>query len=294
MGHTSRIMTVLVSRVALSALFIAPALIFTPALSQTKAPTIGGEVKVIVPQLPGAYGNVKDRNWTVGISGYLFPAVETLVGLTKDGPAPTKLATSWDITPDGKSITFHLRKNVKFHDSTNFNAAAVKWNIEQIKPSKSELNVISSIDVIDESTVRFNLSEYSSSLLYNLTWYDGMMISPTSVEGRDQAYIATHVIGTGPFKLENFKQNSSASFSKFADYWDKGKPYLDGFQYVVVNDNNTARSALLSGQVDVWDYVEPKNIAGLTSGGYKVNTVPGVIRTAYGDSANADLSLIHI
>ena len=119
-----------------------------PTSASAGTPQSGGTLKIIVTHLPDAYGNVKST-FPVGNTGYLFPAVETLVGLSKDGPVPTKLATSWDIARDGKALTFHLRKGVKFHDGTDFNAEAVKWNLEQILKSKAELKIITSIDVLD-------------------------------------------------------------------------------------------------------------------------------------------------
>lgn len=257
-----------------------------PTAVPTTGPKSGGTVKIIVGNLPPSYGNIKDKGWNATSVGYCFPILETLVGATKDGLVPSKLATSWDVAKDGSSITFKLRQGVKFHDGTDFNAEAVKWNVEQIMPHKSELKVISSIDVVDAHTVRFNLSEYSNTLLYHFAWYDGAMISPASVEGRDAEYIATHLVGTGPFELVSFQKDTSAVFKKFEGYWDEGKPYLDGMEYVVVKDTNTARSALLSGQVNAWDYVTSKNAADAKAQGYNVNTCPGLIRIAYTDSAN--------
>ena len=101
------------------------------------------------------------------------------------------------------------------------------------------------------------------------------MISPASVQGRDAAYISTHLVGTGPFELASFSRDTSAVFKKFKGYWDKGKPYLDGIEYIAVKDANTAHNAFLSGQTQVWDYVQPKYIQDIKAQGYNVNTVPG-------------------
>ena len=119
---------------------------------------------------------------------------------------PTKLATSWDSAPDGKSITFHLRQGVKFQDGTDFNADAVKYNLTQLLSVKPELKPITSIDVVDNYTVRLNLSAYSNTLLYQLAWVDGLMESPTALQSHDATYMSTHLVGTGPFELINFTQ----------------------------------------------------------------------------------------
>lgn len=249
------------------------------------APQSGRTLKITTTQISDVYGNAKNSTFAVGYTAYLFPAVETLVALTKDGPAP-KLAISWEIAPDGKAITFKLRQGVKFHDGTEFNAAAVKWNMEQIVKSKSELKIITSIDALDTYTVKFNLSEYSNTLLHHLTWFDGLMVSPASYQGRDEAYTSTHLVGTGPFEFVSFSRDTNAVFKKNANYWDKGKPYLDGIEYTVVKDGNTARNAFLAGQAQVWDYVEPQYIKDVQAQGYNLNSVPATIRAAFGDSAN--------
>jgi peptide/nickel transport system substrate-binding protein len=148
--------------------------------------------------------------------------------------------------------------------------------------------MITSIDVLDPHRVRLNLSEYSNSLLYHLTWFAGLMVSPASVQGRDAAYVSTHAIGTGPFELVSFSRETTAVFKKFKGYWQKGKPYLDGMEYIAVRDINTARNAFLSGQAQAWDYVLPRFIQDAKSQGNKVNSAPGTMMVAFGDSANPE------
>ncbi|TBL76299.1 ABC transporter substrate-binding protein [Paenibacillus thalictri] len=271
----------------------APASTGTPTGSSTSAPTSAAskgpqKLAILVPNLPPVFGNFKEPSFQPGVTQHVFPAVETLVGMTKEGPAPTKLATSWEIAPDGKSITFKLRQGVKFHDGSDFNADAVKWNIETIKDKKDELKIITSIDVVDPYTVKFNLSEYSNTLLYHLAWYDGCIISVKSYKGQTPEYIASHLIGTGPYQVESYTKDTKVVFKKFADYWDKGKPALDTLELDLVKDDNTAKNALLSGQAQVWDYVPPKEVENFKKQGYGVNVTPGLIRIGYPDSANAD------
>ncbi len=248
----------------------------------------GGVLNVLVANLPAAFGNLKEKSWSIDVSRYCLPAVEPLVGMSKEGPVPTMLATGWDIAQDGKSITFKLREGVKFHDGTDFNAKAVKWNIEKIISQKKELGIITSIDVIDEHTVKFNLSSFSNTLLYHLSYYDGMMISPESYEGRDAEYIATHMVGTGPFVFDTFQADTKIIFKKFDGYWDAGKPYLDGWEFVMSTDASTSKNALLTGQVQAWDNVSPANAKQLKEQGYGVNFCPGLVRIAHPDSTNPD------
>ena len=260
-------------------------------VSEVAGPKSGGTVRIMTANLPPAFGNFKEATWQTGLTHYVFPAIETLVGMTKEGPAPTKLATGWEVAPDGTSITFELRQGVKFHDGTDFNAEAVKWNLEKIVPLRKEMQIIESIDVIDTYTARLNLSEYSNTLLNNLAFYCGCMISPASYEGRDAEYIATHLIGTGPFMVESFAQDTKVVFKKFGGYWDKGKPYLDGMEICLVSDPNTARNALLTGQAEARDQTPLNELEAFKQQGYGINICPGLIRTMFPDSANPDSPL---
>jgi ABC-type transport system substrate-binding protein len=248
-------------------------------------PQSGGTLKIITNLYPPVLGPLK-AGFNPAQSITIFAAIETLVGMTKDGPAPTKLATSWDISPDSKSLTFHLRQGVKFHDGTEFNATAVKWNLDQLLKTRGTLQSITSIDVIDNTTVKLNLSYYDNALLNNLAWYDGLMESPTNAQGHDKAYLSSHLCGTGPFQLVSFTQDVSATFKKFDDYWDKGKPYLDGIEYNVVADPSTAQTAFQGGQAQLLDAVDPKFLKNLVASGYTVNSVPRLTQSAIGDSAN--------
>jgi peptide/nickel transport system substrate-binding protein len=263
----------------------APLTSFAPASPSSTTPPTGGILKIICGSIPAQYGGVK-TNFNPNYGIFLFPALETLVGYNKDGPAPTKLATSWDLSQDGNTLTFKLRKGVKFHDGTVFNAAAVKWNLDQLIKTRPELSIISSIDVADDSTVRLNLSSYSNTLLAQLTWSNGLMESPTFAQSHDSAYLANHICGTGPFEFVSYSKDTQAVFKKFNDYWDKGKPYLDGMEWNKVPDQNTGNMAFLAGQGQCWYGAQPRYAKDLKSKGYNVNSIPRVINMAMGDSAN--------
>lgn len=254
-------------------------------------PTPGGEMTILVKQLPAEFGNIK-TTFAVGTTGYIFPVVETLVGVDPvDGFVPTKLATGWEVADDAMSITFTLREGVKFHDGTDFDAEAVKWNIEQLK-AKGSLETIASVDVVDDHTVTLNLTQPDNTILDVLSWYDGVMISPASVEGQTSDFIATNIIGTGPFVLGDTDADS-VEYTRFDGYWDAGKPHLDAISYVVVPDQNTARTAFLSGEASVWAYLDARNVPELRDQGYEVNTAPGLSRIMYPDSVNEDSPFFH-
>jgi ABC-type transport system substrate-binding protein len=116
------------------------------------------------------------------------------------------LAVSWTQSRDGLTWTFKLRKGVKFHDGTPFNAEAVKYNFDRFlgpeKPLKSGLHdpIIKSVDVVDDFTVRFNLKVPFAFFLNNLAHSASGIVSPAAHKkwGKD---LTLHPTGTGPFKF---------------------------------------------------------------------------------------------
>src|SRR6186997_3070400 len=115
------------------------------------------------------------------------------------------LATGHEWSADNKSLTLRLRPGVTFHDGEKLDAAAVKYNLERHKNMKGsnrrgELAVMSSVDVVDPSTVRINLSAPFAPLLATLTDRSGMMVSPKAAEAAGEKFGARPVC-SGPFKF---------------------------------------------------------------------------------------------
>ena len=127
----------------------------TPAAGTPAAkPQYGGVLKIIESLMSiKAFGyppQMGPIDWYCAL-----PAVEGLVLYPEKGTIPQPLlATAWKYSPDRKSLTFTLRKGIKFHDGTDFNAEAVKFNLNANKTSRTELASITSIDVIDDRCLR--------------------------------------------------------------------------------------------------------------------------------------------
>lgn len=165
------------------------------------------------------------------------------------------LATSYDVTPDGLVYTFHLRPNVKFQDGTDFNADAVKINLERaLDPANhlirsTQFNRISKIEVVDPLTVRITLKQPFGSFINSLAHPSAAMICPSALKqyGKD---ITFHPCGTGPYEFVNWKQNDSVTVKKFPQYWHQGYPKVDQVVWKLVDDNNTRAAALRTGETD--------------------------------------------
>lgn len=221
-----------------------------------------------------------------------YAALETLVRYDKKGMPVPWLATDWKIAKDFKSITFTLRKGVKFHDGTDFDAEAVKWNLDRYRTStNTELKSIESVEVLDASTVKLNLSKWSSTIIDNFTMHAGMMISPTSFQKNSADWAKTHPIGTGPFKLASWQRDTSVKFEKFPGYWQKGKPYLDGIEWLIIGDMVTRTMAFKKGDADVLLILEPSDVKELEKDGkfyFSAGGLSGLNICIAGDSGHAD------
>ena len=172
-----------------------------------------------------------------------------------------ELAESWDVKDDGKTYIFHLRKGVKFHDGTDFDAEAVKFNFLRIsgkldpeeKPFAAPFfTAVESVEPIDTHTVRFNLSAPSYTVIPALAVYrvGFLIISPTAYKKYGKRDFASHPTGTGPFKLARWEQNNVIVLEKNPDYFKKGLPYLDRLEFKVMKEGVTRATALRTGEVD--------------------------------------------
>jgi ABC-type transport system substrate-binding protein len=184
---------------------------------------------------------------TVNCHLYQAPAVETLLRWDDGGKPGPHLATGWKVADDKKSITFNLRKGVKFHDGTDFNAQAVKWGFELfMKTKRSELQSVESMEVIDDHTLRLNLKYFDNLLLTNLCYLAGPIASPTAGEKMGKDAFCLRPVGTGPFKIKSVERDVLIRYEKFDGYWQKGKPYLDAIEISMVKDPMTAIAAYKS------------------------------------------------
>ena len=202
----------------------------TNALSKTSAPVYGGIVKFRVNtegENIGYPSTMLNANDVIEAS----PCLEPLVIQDDSGNYLPWLASDIKTDAAAKTVTFPLRKGVKFHDGTDLDATAVKWNLDQsLKAKTVGSKNIKSIDVVDNNTVRINLSQWDNTLLYNLSQrqYMGYMISQSAFEKNGADWSAKNPIGTGPFQFVNWTLNSKVVYKKFDTYWQTGKPYACG------------------------------------------------------------------
>jgi len=179
------------------------------------------------------------------------------------------LAESWQ-QADPKTLVFKLRRGVKFHDGTDFNAEAARFNFSRMKTDpksvrKGETANIESVEVIDPSTIKVNLKRPDAALLAALTDRAGMMVSPKVVQerGPDLEHNAKGA-GTGPFEFVEWVKDDHILIKRNENYWNKqGGPYLDQVRYRPIPDDTVKLASLQSGEIEVMDYVQPRDVAGV-------------------------------
>ena len=187
----------------------------------------------------------------------LYCVFETLVNTDESFSIVPGLAKSWEM-PDPKMWVFHLREGVKFHDGTDFNAEAVKWNLERVmdpefaSPHKNLLApYIESLEVVDNHTLNVHLKQPYAPFLSSLAERPGFMVSPTAVKKMGDKKFALNPVGTGPFKFVRWMQQSQLELAKNGTYWDKDKPYLDKIVFKEIPDPVVRETSLRTGSIDL-------------------------------------------
>jgi peptide/nickel transport system substrate-binding protein len=171
------------------------------------------------------------------------------------------LAESWSWSEDGKELTFKLRQGVKWHDGKPFTAADVKCTFDLLQgkakdrlrgnPRKEWYNNLEEIKANGDFEAVFQLKRPQPALL-TLLASGYSPIYPCHVS---PAQMRQHPIGTGPFRFVEFKPNEHIKVERNPDYWKKGRPYLDGIEYVIVPNRSTAILGFTAGQFDMtWPY----------------------------------------
>jgi len=178
-----------------------------------------------------------------------------LFGFDKDLKLVNVLAESYDVSKDGLVYTFKLKKNIKFHDGTTFDATAVKANMDRVTDPANKLkrytlfNRVAKTEVVDPYTARITLKEPFSPFINVLAHPSAVMISPTALKKYGKE-IAFHPVGTGPFEFVEWKQTDYLKGKKFAGYWKTGYPKIDTITWKPVVDNNTRSAVMQTGEAD--------------------------------------------
>lgn len=243
------------------------------------APVDGGTLKLSMSADPLCLDPHAISADTEQILGHL--QFDNLTYLGKDGAPSPWLATSWTISPDGKTYRFTLKKGVTFADGTPFDAHAVVVNFEHMLDPKTRsplagpyIAPYESSKAVDDHTLDVHLkTPYSPFLSVLAQGWLGMQ-SPKAIQESTPAELCAHPVGSGPFKLAKYTPNVGASYVRRDDYdWapptlgQSGPPHLAGVDLSWIGQDPVRYNSLVSGQYQLTGYVPPQNGAALASNG---------------------------
>jgi peptide/nickel transport system substrate-binding protein len=174
------------------------------------------------------------------------------------------LAESWEVSPDQRVWTFHLRRGVTFHDGSPFGAADVVYSYRRIIDEQlanvDKFSAVTDVTAVDPATVRITVKQPTPNLLTNLGGFKGMaIVSRANVES---GQIATHPVGTGPFSFATATSGDSITLKANPNYWG-GAPKVSGVTFRFISEPSTALSALQAGEVDWTDSIPPQRVSQL-------------------------------
>lgn len=179
---------------------------------------------------------------------------DTVLRFNEKGEVVPGLAESWEVK-DGGTILLHLRKGVKFHDGTTMEAEDVIASLEFARnpdaksPMAWMLDPIQSMEAVDPLTVRLQTGAVVDVLNALATPVGG--VSSKEAIAKYGIGLGENPIGAGPFKLESWDRGSQIVLTRFDDYWEKGKPYLDKIVFKIIIEEFTRLSSLRSGDLDI-------------------------------------------
>ncbi|MEZ4605691.1 MAG: ABC transporter substrate-binding protein [Deinococcales bacterium] len=194
---------------------------------------------------------------------------DKLFDITPDLTIIPQLATGYETSEDGLELTINLRQGVKFHDGSDFNAEAAKYNIERSKnlPGSnraSELAQVDSVEVVDDSTIKLKLSQPFSPLIALLADRAGMMVSPTAAEALGEDF-GTAPVCAGPFKFVERIAQDRIELTAFSDYWDAESIKLGGVVFLPIPDSSVRLANLQSGDLDLIERAAATDLATINS-----------------------------
>lgn len=192
---------------------------------------------------------------------------DTLVRYSNDlSKIEPSLATEWKVSDDMKVYTFKLRDNVyfqpgKYQDGRKMTAEDVKYSLERSAKQSAlkRLRGVQSVEVKGANEVAIHLDQPNAALLAMLTDGGNIVVPHEEVEGWGDQF-GQHLIGTGPFQMDQFKQDDSVALKRAEKYWGP-KPHLDGVEFKFITDANMMTNALRSGDIDVVTDVKGQNRA---------------------------------
>jgi len=232
-------------------IILSVAVLFCSGSLWADTPLKGGNLIVCQPAEPP--GLDPTGNTAAAIDRVVYANIyEGLIGVNRVGKFVPKLASSWEVSSDGKKYTFHLRKKVKFHNGEGFDAQVAKWNLERAMSEKTTnphpefFRGITKIETPDDYTLVLALKDSDALFIPHLAEGDAVMLP---MKGYENA--KSNPIGTAPFKFVKWVRGDRIEMERFKEYWNPQLPYLDKVTVKIIPDAMAQIAALKAGDVNV-------------------------------------------
>ena len=221
------------------------------AAAAAAGPKYGGSLVVAMV----ASSSTLDPAYIIDTADYAVTdlAYDNLLMIQPDFSMKPELATSWEANDDLSSYTFNLRRGVKFHHGKDFTAEDVLFTFNRLldpvvdSPARAVLEPIEDIVVLDDYTVRFDLSGPNGFFLDTLSIFQARIL-PADV---DVERLTLEEFGTGPFILVEHEPTIRTTLVRNPDYWEEGKPYLNEFVILGIPEAAARDTALKNGDADL-------------------------------------------
>jgi ABC-type transport system substrate-binding protein len=251
-----------------------------PVSPTTTTPQSGGTLYII---LTGGNQNIGTLGAAHEAAGGMYarvslPVMESLWVYDENEVYHPKLAESWDISADGKLLTIRVRKGVKFSDGTPWNAQALadnlKWSKENPTNPAAGASMFKNVagwEVIDEYTVKVTFTTYDDNWMVSMAMRG--IVSPTAAKKATtpENMAKDHMVGTGPFIFGAYKRPVFINYgSKNMNYWQPGKPYLDGIVLNQIDDPVTSIISFRKGEAQFIFGITPKDAVDLKKEGFQI------------------------
>lgn len=231
-----------------------------------------------------------------GTKEILFNIFEGLVKPDPNGNLMNAVASDYSISDDGLVYTFTLRKGVRFHNGNAVTAEDVKYSLERVSGILDGTALIStlsaakggitSVDILDDETVRVTVGSANMELIYSFTAAVIPAGSGEDAEGKP--------IGTGPFSFVSYVPQEGIVLAKNADYWQEGLPHIGEVQFKIINSPDTALLDLKGGSIDIYPYLTDSQAAELKNSFQVMSAPSNVVQALFLNNADETLSDVKV
>lgn len=244
--------------------FVTPPSAGTPSASTAAGQAVkGGTLKLALSTDPDALDPAKTIQLAAdSVNDSLY---DRLIFIDRDRLPYPWVSEKWEIASDGKQITFSVRTGMKFHDGTDLDGKSVKFSFDRIldpataSPAKAQMGTLQSVDLVDDTHVRFNFSAPYAPFFTNISLGYGGIVSPTGVQKFADKF-GKNPVGSGPFKLKEWTAGQQILLERYDGYTNyrtdgpnTGTAYLDQISIKIIAEASTRLAALQSGELDVSD-----------------------------------------